>query len=64
MKTLECELCGSTITKDSDGLKYNGSYFCSQGCLYEHVNWDTHPIEPSDFERDGEEEQTDGEAIF
>lgn len=59
MKTLECEQCGNTITKDSDGLKYNGLYFCSQSCLNEHVNWDTYPIEPSDFDRDGEEEEDD-----
>ena len=59
MKTLECEQCGNTITKDSYGLKYEGMYFCSQECLNEHVNWDTYPIEPWDFEEDDEEEEND-----
>lgn len=57
MKTLECEQCGDTITKDSDGLKYDDMYFCSQVCLLEHVNWDTCLIEPSDFEKDGDEDE-------
>ena len=57
MKVLECEQCGNTISTNSVyGLKYNDLYFCSQSCLNEHVNWDTYPIEPSDFERDGEED--------
>ena len=61
MKTLECEQCGDTITKDSDGLKYDDMYFCSQGCLLEHVNWDTYPIKPSDFEEDGEDEEEEND---
>lgn len=59
MKVLKCEQCGDTITKDSNGLKYIDLYFCSQNCLNEHVNWDVYPISPSDFERDGEEEEDD-----
>jgi hypothetical protein len=57
MKTLECELCGTVIKPGDDGLKYNNMYFCSQKCLDKHVNWDTYPIEPIDFERDGEEDE-------
>lgn len=63
MKTLECEQCGTIIKPCDDGIKYDGLYFCSQECLNEHVNWDTYPIEPSDFERDGEDEDEDDEVV-
>lgn len=56
MKVLHCEQCDEIITIDSFGLKCHDLYFCSQECLNEHTNWDTYPIEPIDFERDGEEE--------
>lgn len=63
MKTLslECEMCGTVIKPEDDGLKYRGMYFCSQECLDQHVDWDTYPIEPTDFEREGEEYEDEEE---
>lgn len=63
MKTLKCEQCDTIIEQCDGGLKYNNLYFCSQECLNEHVNWDTYPIEPIDFERDGEEEDDEDEIV-
>ena len=63
MKVLKCEQCGTIIKPNDDGLKYDGLYFCSQWCLNEHVNWDTYPIEPIDFERDGEDEDEGDEIV-
>lgn len=62
MKVLYCEQCDEMITEDSFGLELDGSYFCSDTCLYDYVDMMREPISDRDFELYGEEldeEETD-----
>lgn len=62
MKTLECEQCGETITKDDWGIKFDDLYFCSQECLDAYVMDNTNLITYVDFEQDGEDDEDDNDV--
>lgn len=59
MKVLYCEQCDEMITEDDFGLEFEGSYFCSDTCLYAYVDMMSDPIPKKDFELYGTDEDED-----